>query len=125
MNISPRPAWTSSSHRAMECAVTRIRSQGTYSLSALSTETSRCRRGRTINLYLRVEGSGHRPLRDSDIEIRRAPFQKRDHLCRDGELQAHVERFAEPHLEPGSQAHRESLGSRRDRRDAAGEVGAD
>src|SRR3954447_25435468 len=124
MYISPRPAWTSSSHRAMECAVTRIRSQGTYSLSALSTETSRCRRGRSINLYLRVEGSGNGPFRNGDVEIGGAFLEQGDHLGRHSELQRHVERVAESHLEPRPQAHREGVGGGGDRRDPSREVRA-
>src|SRR6476620_4777364 len=125
MNISPRPTWTSSSYRAKECAPTRIRSQGTDSLSALSTETSRCRRGCTINLNLRVETSGHRPLGHGHVEIGGAVVEQGDHLGRHGELERNVERVAEADLESRPEAKREGIGGRRDGADPPREVRAD
>src|SRR5215218_3695555 len=126
MNFSPRPTWTSSSYRAKECAPTRIRSQGTDSLSALSTETSRRRRGCTINLNLRVESSGHGSLGHGDVEIGGAVVvEQRDNPGRHGKLERNVERVAEANLEPRAEAERESVGGRRDGADPPREVRAE
>ena len=81
--------------------------------------------GAAINLDLRVEASGDRPLGHGDVEIGGAGVEQRDHPGGDGELERNVERVAEADLEARPEAERERVGGRRDGADAAREVRAD